>query len=885
MIRAQTGLLDAIPHIVWWLRADGQLIYTNPAWHQYASDIPTGWLGLTRFVHPDDLGKLAESGSEVRLRGHDGEYGWFRIAITALSADDQLYTCTDIHEAVGLRKALHESEDHHRFTLDALPFVLWDASSDGKLVDFSDKWLEMTGRTRKQAQRIGWTDIPHPEDFPRMLSTWARCLQNGEPMDIEHRIRVADGTIHWMRSRATPRRNEKGEIARWYGITEDIQGRKFAEELLPETTDAVRAFIAYLDDRLVYRFCNAAYAEFFGRTREDIIGRFIGEIVGAEVFSVTEPYLRRALAGEEVSYSVWLEFPASGRRFFSAVYRPRLGIGGKVEGIYSMVVDETEQRLAMEALDQSQERLRVLLDTVSVGVAEVHPASRSFVSVNSALCNLLGYSAEELIGKTPWDFCHPDDMQVGVTEMTEFGDGRRERGTWERRYIRKDGKVVTLLVGVTKLDPLGNGPITNLGVLTDITEQRAREANLRFLSDLTESTREIRDPAEFMTITLRMLGEYLVVSRSAYASVDDVAGEFTVFGDWSLEAPSIVGTYGVESFGSTIPSQQGAGQTSVVDDIGELDPADGRVAFQDLGVRGLICCPLVKEGLIVAMLAVHNSTPRQWEPAEVELVEMVAERSWSALEHVRAERALAESEQELRTLNTDLDRRVKERTLELETANQQLQGFTYHVSHDLRAPLRAIAATSRMLQEDYGKDLAEAANVLVARQAEAANKMARLIDDLLKLSRLAREEIVRTPLDLTQLANEAFQDAIEQHANSGVQAVVQVGLVAEADSRLFKLAISNLIENAVKYSPSGGTIRVGVNDDMYFVSDEGIGMEPQYLQKIFEPFQRLHRDEQFRGTGIGLANVKQVIERHGGRVWAESQPGEGATFYFTIGRA
>lgn len=233
---------------------------------------------------------------------------------------------------------------------------------------------------------------------------------------------------------------------------------------------------------------------------------------------------------------------------------------------------------------------------------------------------------------------------------------------------------------------------------------------------------------------------------------------------------------------------------------------------------------------------------------------------------------------------TELERRVTERTAQLQAANEALQGFTYHVAHDLRAPLRSIGSASRMVQEDYGSALPPEAHALLDRQAEAASKLGRLIDDLLKLSRLSQAEMVRKRLDLSALAVEAARQARLAHPHSLVEVEIEPGLTGQADPNLLSLALGNLIENAVKYSPRGGVIGVGrLPEGAYFVRDQGIGIDPKYFEKIFEPFERLHRDDEFQGTGIGLSNVRQVIERHGGRIWVESEPGKGSVFYFTLG--
>ena len=245
---------------------------------------------------------------------------------------------------------------------------------------------------------------------------------------------------------------------------------------------------------------------------------------------------------------------------------------------------------------------------------------------------------------------------------------------------------------------------------------------------------------------------------------------------------------------------------------------------------------------------------------------------------------LREAVEALRRSEAELDRKVRERTAELQAANETLNGFTYYVAHDLRAPLRSIVSTSRIVQEDFGDALPAEALALLDRQAQAALRLGQLIDDLLRLSRLSQLAPERSRVDLTALAREVAAEALGVHPGSTARVVVDEGLVTRADPSLLRLALGNLIENAVKYSPDGGAVTVGARaGKAFFVSDEGIGIDPRYFTKVFEPFQRLHKDEEFAGTGIGLSNVRQIVERHGGRVWVESSPGAGSTFLFTLG--
>ncbi len=234
-----------------------------------------------------------------------------------------------------------------------------------------------------------------------------------------------------------------------------------------------------------------------------------------------------------------------------------------------------------------------------------------------------------------------------------------------------------------------------------------------------------------------------------------------------------------------------------------------------------------------------------------------------ALERNAARREIIE-------LNRSLEARVQERTYELES-------FCYSVSHDLRAPLRAINATSAILKEDFGASLPVEAVQELDRQAEASGRLGTLIDDLLQFVRLGQTEARRSPFDMTLVAR-AVSDELH------IDATIQEGMMAVGDAGLVRLLVMNLLDNSAKFcggkSPCVEMTQVG---EIFSVRDQGIGFDPKYASKLFRPFERLHPENNFPGTGIGLANVKRIVDRHGGRVWAESEPGRGATFSFTLG--
>ncbi len=233
----------------------------------------------------------------------------------------------------------------------------------------------------------------------------------------------------------------------------------------------------------------------------------------------------------------------------------------------------------------------------------------------------------------------------------------------------------------------------------------------------------------------------------------------------------------------------------------------------------------------------------------------------------------------------DLEQRVQDRTEELARTNADLEGFTYSVSHDLRAPLRAIIGFSKLLMEDHGEVLGEDVRSHLQRISGAADRMARIIDDLLTFSRLGRKEVIRQPVDLTWLAESTIAELLRNNPESQAKYEVDRSMIVEGDPTLLRLAVENLIENAFKFTSKERAPMIEVlqlGERLFCVRDNGVGFDPAYADKLFRPFERLHSERDFPGTGIGLANVRRIIERHGGRVWAEGSPNHGASFYFTL---
>jgi PAS domain S-box-containing protein len=271
-------------------------------------------------------------------------------------------------------------------------------------------------------------------------------------------------------------------------------------------------------------------------------------------------------------------------------------------------------------------------------------------------------------------------------------------------------------------------------------------------------------------------------------------------------------------------------------------------------------------------------------PVEISLSPLETEQGTLVASIIRDITERKQAEQEIKQLNDEL----RQRAAQLEQANQELESFSYSVSHDLRAPLRAVDGYVRILQEDCGEGLDAEGRRLLNVVSSEARRMGKLIDDLLAFSRLGRQQMQLTTIDLTDLARTVFDHLVADAPGPTPRLELKPLPSAEGDPAMLRQVFVNLIGNAIKFSHHQPAPVVEVTtfhkdgEVVYCIRDNGVGFDEKYRHKLFNVFQRLHSEEEFEGTGVGLALVQRVIHRHGGRVWAESQPGQGATFYFTL---
>ena len=318
----------------------------------------------------------------------------------------------------------------------------------------------------------------------------------------------------------------------------------------------------------------------------------------------------------------------------------------------------------------------------------------------------------------------------------------------------------------------------------------------------------------------------------------------------------------------------------------QINSADLNLAVQGhQGMVSLLLAPLLLEGALAGVIAICKEKPHAWNDYDLSSLQSIAG-------NIGASIARYEAQDQLRALNENLEGMVQDRTVKMEAAIQELESFSYSISHDLRAPLRAITGFSQVLEQEIGERLSDTETGFLNHIVRGADEMSHLIDDLLDFSRMGQKEVSPVPLNMTRLANEQV-DRLKPSVKDGISLEFTLGELHDCigDPSMIRQVFQNFIGNAIKYSKPESTNRIGISSVeegelvRYTISDEGVGFDMRYVDKIFGVFQRLHPESEFDGTGVGLAIVQRIVARHGGQVDAQGEVGKGSTFTFTLPKA
>ena len=522
------------------------------------------------------------------------------------------------------------------------------------------------------------------------------------------------------------------------------------------------------------------------------------------------------------------------KQYFHVVKAPIFDSDGKIVGTQGILIDITERKRAEEARRASEARYRTLFECAPDGIVIVD-SKGYYLDANASICRMLGYTRDEFIGLNATDIVDPAEVPhigLALDVIKTKSDYQRE---WQ--FLRKDGSAVAVDTIATAM-PDGN----LLAIIRDITERKQAEEALR---GSEERMRLVTDNARVGLVMVNSERRY-TFANAAYAEI------------LGLPSPNIVG--------QRVPDVLAPIYEEQIQPRLDRAFAGERVAYE----------------LRRPTLGVDRHYTVKYEPAKVGgsgplvvvVITDITERK--------------QAEEKIHQLNSELEQRVIERTAQLESANKELEAFSYSVSHDLRAPLRAVDGFSQAVLEDYGPQLPEEGRQDLQTIRRCAQKMGQLIDDLLTFSRLSRLPLSKDAVDTGKLVRGALEELSLQR--QGRQIDIRIGALppCQADAALLKQVWLNLLSNALKYTGKreAAVVEIGCarekEQDVYFVRDNGTGFDMRYAHKLFGVFQRLHRAEDYEGTGVGLAIVQRVIHRHGGRVWAESKVNCGTTFYFTL---
>ena len=531
-------------------------------------------------------------------------------------------------------------------------------------------------------------------------------------------------------------------------------------------------------------------------------------------------------------------------------------------------------------LRDCEQRYRELFDQTPQPLWVYDAETLQLVAVNSTAIQQYGFTRDEFLKMRIGEIGPAGEgagMHQDGCKTTEGGSSR-----YESRHRRKNGLVFPVEIICRQVHFEGRPAV--LALCTDISERKRAERRARAFSNLGRRLSAVRTPQEAAQILMDTADELFGWDACTFdLCSEDPAQINTVLYVDTVDGHRIDVSAHCRGTTPSLYTQQALriGAQLILRPQPLTWPA-GAMPFGDKTrpSASLMYAPVRNNSKIIGVLSIQSYTPNAYTEEDLRTLQALADHCSGALERIRAEL-------EIERLNAELEKRVRERTAQLEAINKELETFSYSVSHDLRAPLRSIRGFSEVLLERHAPQLDASGREFLRRACESSHQMDLLIEDLLKFSRIGRSELVRQPVDLSALAESISAELRKADPERAAEFVIAPGLHAEADGRLLRVALDNLLRNAWKFSGKVPEARIEFGfchepEPAFFVRDNGTGFDMQYAGKLFGVFQRLHSASEFPGTGVGLATVQRIINRHGGRIWAHSAPNQGASFYFTL---
>jgi PAS domain S-box-containing protein len=635
---------------------------------------------------------------------------------------------------------------------------------------------------------------------------------------------------------------------------------------------AMDSIITVDEEHRVVLFNGAAERTFLC-TAAEAMGQSINRFIPQKFHSIHAEHIRRFADTGVTSRAmgpriVLRAVRADGEEFQIEASISQVVTGGKK--LFTVILRDVTERVRSEEL---RERLAAIVESSDDAIIS-KTLDGTITAWNHGAEKIFGYSSSEAVGKTMWMILPPELASEETDILARIGRGLSVEH-FETVRVRKEGEKIDVSVTISPIRD-NNGVIIGASkVARDITERKqaeaARSAQAEELSRQADELKRSRQALEHQTLMLQSVLDSMTEGLAAA----DEEGKFVI---WNTAAEKILGMGA-----SDLPSQQWTEHYGLfLNDTVTPFPADqlpvvravrGEVSTTEMFVRN----PKIAEGAWIEV----NAGPLKDKQGMVR-------GGVAAFRDITRSRA---DEREIRKLNDELEIRVMERTAELETANKELEAFSYSVSHDLRAPLRHIGGFSQLLTEEFGPTLDPEARRYLDRIQAGTQRMGLLVDELLNLAKVGRHALNLQPTSLNAIVAEVIAMLEPECEGRQVQWVVADLPGVHCDPVLVKQIFQNLLANALKFSRNRkpAVIEVEVTgkkesgQSVFIVRDNGVGFDMKYVDKLFGVFQRLHRTEDFEGTGIGLATVQRIVQKHGGRVWAEAEADKGAAFYFTLG--